>query len=148
MNTKTLTNQADAALRNLTNCRFQGMTGNVLRDGDDLAILTTDQTAAETLLAARKLDRECVHAKVIAIHTDSGVERNLLREACRTGLVFIVDSPETTGQFRRTMKNAFEELIPFPVRSIRLEAGNPESGLAGRYEAGADAIYTQVVNAA
>ena len=148
MNTKTLANQADAALRNMTNCRFQGTTGTVLREGNDLAILTADQTATEALLAARKLEQECVRAKVIAIHTDGAVKRELLREACRTGMVFVIDSPAYTEQFRRLMEDAFENTIPFPVRTIRLGAVNADSGLAARYEAGANAIYEQVVNAA
>ena len=148
MNTKTLTNQADAALRNMANCRFHGATGTVLRDGDDLTILTADQTVTEALLAARKLERECVHAKVIAIHTDDAVKRELLLEACRTGMAFVVDSPACTEQFRRLMEDAFKNAVPFPARSIRLGAVNADSGLAERHEAGANAIYEQVVNAA
>ena len=46
------------------------------------------------------------------------------------------------------MEEAFTQTIPFPVHSVRLERGNPEHSLAQRYEAGAEIIYEQVVNAA
>ena len=140
--------QANLALREFPNCRFQNRSGYVLRDGGDLTIVTTEQSATEALLAARKLERECVEAKIISIHTDSLMDRNLLQEACQTGMVFVIDSPDMTKRFRNMMETAFEHETSSPLHSIRLSAGDTANGLAKMYEKGAGEIYEQIVNAA
>lgn len=144
MDTMRLMGQADAALREITGCRFPARTGSVLREGEDLAILTTERALTEVLLAARDLEREGIHAKVVALYADRGVDPEILREAGRTGMVFVLDGPEG----RRAVGEAFPEGIPFPVRSIHLEAGDPGQGLAATYRTGAEAVYRQVVDAA
>lgn len=140
--------RANLALRKFPNCRFRNRSGYVLRDGGDLTILTTEQTATEALLAARKLERECVKAKIISIRTDSPMNRDLFREACRTGMVFVIDSPDMTGRWRRMMETAFESESPLRIRSVRLSVASAENGLAEMYDRGATEIYEQIVNAA
>lgn len=143
-----LMNYAEMALREISGCSHLNKNGHILRKGTDLTILTTEQTAVQALLAAKRLHQECVEAKVISINTDR-IDRALLLEACRTGMVFVVDGGEMTQRCRSTIEEAFETHVPFLYRTIQLKAfvaGGQR--LRERYESDAAEIYNQVVNAA
>lgn len=102
--------------------------GITLKDGNDITIVATGLTVNESLQAARELEQDGIHARVINIHTIKPIDRELLQKAAKeTGKIVTVEEHSIIGGLGDAVLEAIRER-PVPVYKIGV---NDEFGYSG-----------------
>jgi transketolase len=102
--------------------------GITLKDGNDITIVATGLTVNESLQAARELEQDGIHARVINIHTIKPIDRELLQKAAKeTGKIVTVEEHSIIGGLGDAVLEAIRE-HPVPVYKIGV---NDEFGYSG-----------------
>lgn len=103
----------------------------LLRDGADVAIVTTGIMVSQGLLAAEMLKREGVSARVIHMPTvkplDTGI---LIRAAEETRGIVTAEEHSIIGGLGEAVAGALSETVPAPVRRVGVKDVFGESGPA------------------
>ena len=108
---------------------FQIGKGEVLRDGDDVAILATGLMVAEALQAAEALAAKGVSARVINLCTIKPLDEELvLKAAQECGKVVTCEEHSIIGGLGEAVCSLLSEQWPTPVRRIGV---NDEFGCSG-----------------
>lgn len=111
--------------------RFEIGKGITLREGGDLAVVTTGLCVPACLQAAEMLAREGINAEVINIHTIKPIDGELLVQAaakCRK--VVTVEEHSVIGGLGSAVSEALSEKFPVPVHKIGIQDTFGESGPA------------------
>ena len=110
---------------------FEFDRGNVLCDGDDLAIVTCGLTVSESLGAAKLLSERGISAAVIDMHTIKPLDTKLLTEyAKKTGRIVTVEEHSIIGGLGSAVCEALAILCPVPVTRIGINDVFGQSGSA------------------
>ena len=126
--------------------------GAVLRDGDDVTLVSSGIMVAESLKAADMLAAEGISARVIDMFTWKPIDAALLEESARkTGAVVTAENHNYLSGLGVQVANSLAENYPVPVRRVGVadefgEVG-PESYLRERFDLTADHIVREAKKA-
>ncbi len=129
--------------------KFELGKGVVLREGKDVAIITTGLPVANCLEAAEKLAADGIEAKVINIHTIKPLDEELVAAAAKeTGNVVTVEEHSVIGGLGSAVCDVLCAQAPAKVLKIGINDTFGESGpaveLVKKYGLDADSIYEKV----
>jgi transketolase len=95
--------------------------GRVLREGGDVAIISTGAITGSALDAAELLDRLGIHARVVGMPTVSPIDRELVIECAeRIGRIVTVEEHYTSGGLGAIVQEVTSEERPVSVRRLGL----------------------------
>ena len=129
--------------------KFELGKGVVLREGKDVAIITTGLPVAHCLAAAEKLAADGIEAKVINIHTIKPLDEELVAAAAKeTGNVVTVEEHSVIGGLGSAVCDVLCAQAPAKVLKIGINDTFGESGpaveLVKKYGLDAESIYEKV----
>lgn len=129
--------------------KFELGKGIVLREGKDLAIIATGLEVNESLIAAEKLAKEGIEAKVINIHTIKPIDEELIVEAAKEcGKVVTVEEHSVIGGLGSAVCDVLSAKCPVPVCKIGVQDTFGESGpaveLIKKYGLDSESVYKKV----
>lgn len=129
--------------------KFELGKGVVLREGKDVAIITTGLPVANCLEAAEKLAADGIEAKVINIHTIKPLDEELVvASAKKTGKVVTAEEHSVIGGLGSAVCDCLCAQCPTPVLKIGMQDVFGESGPAGalveKYGLDGKGIYESV----
>ena len=129
--------------------KFELGKGVVLREGKDVAIITTGLPVANCLEAAEKLAADGIEAKVINIHTIKPLDEELVAAAAKeTGNVVTVEEHSVIGGLGSAVCDVLCAQAPAKVLKIGINDTFGESGpaveLVKKYGLDAESIYEKV----
>ena len=105
--------------------------GYTLREGDDIAIITTGLMVAESLKAADELRAAGVHARVIDMPTIKPLDRDIVLKAAKeTGLILTAEEHSVIGGQGGAVCELLSEEYPCRVRRIGVQDKFGKSGPA------------------
>ncbi len=101
------------------NYHFEIGKGEVLRDGNDVAVIATGLMVAEALAAAETLARRGINARVINICTIKPLDEELvLAAASECGRIITCEEHSVIGGLGEAVCSLTSEKCPVPVRRI------------------------------
>ncbi len=111
--------------------RFEIGKGNVLRQGNDVAIIATGLMVAEALAAAETLAAQGVNARVINMATIKPIDKELVIAAAKeTGVIVTVEEHSIIGGLGSAVAETVCEACPVPVIRVGVEDKFGASGPA------------------
>ena len=128
---------------------FEVGKGVTLKEGDDLTIVATGLTVSGALDAAKLLEADGIHARVINIHTIKPIDQELLVKAAKeTGKIFTVEEHSVIGGLGGAVLEAIGGIAPIPVYRFGIQDVFGESGpaaeLIAKYKLDGQGIYEQI----
>ena len=115
------------------NYEFQIGKGEVLKEGEDVAILATGLMSYEALQAAEQLESEGIHARVINLATIKPLDEELVLKAAREcGRIVTCEEHSVIGGLGEAVCALLSEQCPVPVRRIGVNDVFGHSGPAGQ----------------
>ncbi len=132
-----------------SNYHFEIGKGIVLKEGSDVALIATGLEVYEALEAAKMLEKDGVHAKVINIHTIKPIDEELIvsaAEECKK--VVTIEEHSVIGGLGSAVCDVLSEKMPCKVMKIGINDVFGESGpaleLIEKYGLDAKSIYQKV----
>jgi transketolase len=93
--------------------------GIALREGNDVAIVSTGSMVGRSLLAAEELAGEGIHARVLEIHTIKPLDVDLIREAAEeTGAIVTAEEHSVIGGLGGAVAEALCAGCPAPLERV------------------------------
>ena len=123
--------------------------GNVLRDGDDVAIISTGIMTPAAMEAAEHLAAEGIEARVIDMHTLKPIDTDIIRKAAEdTGCIVTAEEHGVIGGLGSAVAEVVSQECPVPIAMVGQqdtfgESGNPDE-LLEKYGMTAAAIEEKV----
>lgn len=101
----------------------------LMKEGDDLAILATGHMVWEALLAASELEKQGIHARVLNIHTIKPLDEDaVIRAARETGRIVTAEEHQVTGGLGGAVAEVVVRSHPVPVFMVGMPDRFGESG--------------------
>ena len=114
------------------NYTFQIGKGEVLMEGDDIAILATGLMVAEAIEAGKALKEQGINARVINLATIKPLDEELvLKAAQECGKIITCEEHSIIGGLGEAVCGLLSEKCPTPVRRIGVNDEFGHSGSAG-----------------
>ena len=114
------------------NMAFEIGKGEVLQDGDDVAILATGLMTYEAIQAGKTLKEQGIHARVIHLCTIKPLDEELVLKAAREcGRIITCEEHSVIGGLGEAVCALLSEKLPTPVRRIGVNDEFGHSGPAG-----------------
>ncbi len=131
--------------------KFEVGKGVTLKDGNDITIVATGLCVSESLEAARRLEKDCINARVINIHTIKPLDEELIKKAAReTKKIFTVEEHSVIGGLGSAVCDCLSQDAAVPIMKIGIEDVFGESGpateLLKKYGLDADGIYKKIAS--
>jgi len=102
---------------------------NILRDGNDVAIIACGTMVYESLVAAEILEQKGIKTRVINIHTIKPIDKKTIVEAAREcGAIVTAEEHQIYGGFGSAVAEVLVENYPVPVKMIGVNDKFGESG--------------------
>ena len=111
---------------------FETGKGQLLKPGNDIAIIATGHMVWHALQAAYQLEKENINARVINIHTIKPIDKEIIVTAAKeTGKIVTAEEHQVTGGLGAAVAEITSEFLPVPVKIIGMpdcfgESGKPE----------------------
>lgn len=123
--------------------------GITLKEGNDITIIATGLCVYESLEAAKMLEADGIHARVINIHTIKPLDEALVVKAAKeTGRIFTVEEHSIIGGLGSGVCDTLAAQHPARVTKIGVEDTYGESGpaveLIHKYGLDAEGIYKKI----
>ena len=123
--------------------------GITLKEGNDITIIATGLCVYESLEAAKMLEADGIHARVINIHTIKPLDEALVVKAAKeTGRIFTVEEHSIIGGLGSAVSDTLAAQHPARVTKIGVEDTYGESGpaveLIHKYGLDAEGIYKKI----
>lgn len=113
------------------NYHFEIGKGEQLTDGSDIAIMATGLLVYEALQAARQLEKEGIHARVINLPTIKPLDEELVVEAARAcGKVLTCEEHSVIGGLGEAVCACLAEKCPTRVKRLGIQDTFGHSGPA------------------
>jgi len=125
--------------------------GVLLREGNDLTIISTGLCVAPALAAAKELaEKKNIQARVINIHTIKPLDEELvLKAAAETGKIITVEEHSVIGGLGSAVSDLLSEKLPTQVLKIGIQDCFGESGpavdLIHKYGLDQEGIYKTII---
>ncbi len=101
----------------------------VVREGEDLTIVTQGLLVAESLKAAEKLSAAGIEAEVIDAHTMKPFDKQTVgKSASKTGRVVVAEEHQIWGGLSSTVARELSSFCPVPMEFVAIEDTYAESG--------------------
>lgn len=101
----------------------------VLREGSDLAIISTGTSTYQALLAAKMLASDNIQAEVVHVPTIKPLdETTILASARKCGRVITVEEAQINAGFGGAIAELLGEHLPMPIKRIGMQDRFGESG--------------------
>jgi transketolase len=108
---------------------FQIGKGQLLKEGNDVAILATGHMVWEALQAAYELQQEGIHARVVNIHTIKPIDEEIIIKAAReTKAILTAEEHQIMGGFGSAVAEVVVKHHPAPMAFIGIHDSFGESG--------------------
>ena len=123
--------------------------GNMLRDGEDVAIISTGIMTPAAMEAADHLAEEGIDARVIDMHTLKPLDVDIIRKAAEdTGCIVTAEEHGVIGGLGSAVAEVVSQECPVPIAMVGQqdtfgESGNPDE-LLEKYGMTAAAIEEKV----
>ena len=109
--------------------KFEIGKGEVLQDGNDVAIIATGLMVCEAMKAAEELRKEGINARVINMATIKPLDEELVLKAAKEcGKIVTCEEHSIIGGLGEAVSSLLSEKLPTPVRRIGV---NDEFGHSG-----------------
>ena len=123
--------------------------GITLKEGNEITIIATGLCVYESLEAAKMLEADGIHARVINIHTIKPLDEALVVKAAKeTGRIFTVEEHSIIGGLGSAVCDTLAAQHPARVTKIGVEDTYGESGpaveLIHKYGLDAEGIYKKI----
>lgn len=100
---------------------FEVGRGRVVREGRDVTIVVTGTMAGSVLTVAKRLEKQQIHARVVAMPTVWPIDRGLIAESAKvTGAIVTVEEHYIVGGLGTIVQEVCTETYPVPVKKIGL----------------------------
>ena len=122
--------------------------GNLLIDGEDIAIFACGQMVHEAIKAAEILKKDKIKARVVNMHTPKPIDRDIILKAAKeTKAIVTCEEHTTCGGLGSAVAEVVVEEYPVPIKMVGIkdsfgESGEPEE-LFKHFEITADDIVKQ-----
>lgn len=105
--------------------------GNVLKEGEDVAIIATGIMVNEGLKAANILEKDGINAMVVNIHTLKPIDEEIILKAAECGAVVTAEEHSIIGGLGSAVAEVLAEKKPTPMRRVGIkdefgQSGKPE----------------------
>ena len=111
--------------------RFQIGKGEVLRDGNDVAIIATGLMTYEAIQAGEALSAQGIHARIINLCTIKPLDEELILKAAKDcGKIITCEEHSVIGGLGEAVCSLLSEKLPTPVRRIGVNDAFGHSGPA------------------
>lgn len=123
--------------------------GNMLREGEDVTIISTGIMTPAAMEAADKLAEEGIDARVIDIHTLKPLDTDIIRKAAEdTGCIVTAEEHGVIGGLGSAVAEVVAQECPVPIAMVGQqdtygESGDPDE-LLEKYGMTAEAIMEKV----
>jgi transketolase len=112
--------------------KFQIGKGEVLKDGDTVAIIANGLMVYEAMVAAEELAKDGINAMVINMATIKPLDEELVVEAAKKcGKVITCEEHSIIGGLGEAVASCLSEKLPTPVKRIGVNDEFGHSGPAG-----------------
>ncbi len=102
---------------------------NILRDGNDVAIISCGTMVYESLMAAEILEKKGIKARVINIHTVKPIDEKIIIDAAREcGAIVTAEEHQVYGGFGSAVAEVLVKNYPVPVEMLGVVDRFGESG--------------------
>lgn len=123
--------------------------GVLLKEGTDITLIATGLEVAEALLAAEKLQKDGINARVVNIHTIKPLDEDIVIESAKkTGKVVTIEEHSVIGGLGSAVCDVLSIKYPTPVIKIGVNDTFGESGpgaeLIKKYGLDSESIYQSV----
>lgn len=124
--------------------------GQIFREGKDLSIIACGVMVSEALIAAEKLSKEGIEAKVINIHTVKPIDEEIIiNSAKQTGAIVTAEEHQIFAGFGSAVSEVIVRNYPVPMEFVGIndtfgESGEPDQ-LMKAYELTAEDIYKKAL---
>ncbi|SEJ02246.1 transketolase [Propionispira arboris] len=125
--------------------------GVLLREGNDLTVISTGLCVAPALAAAKELaEKKNIQVRVINIHTIKPLDEELvLKAAAETGKIITVEEHSVIGGLGSAVSDLLSEKLPTQVLKIGIQDCFGESGpavdLLHKYGLDQEGIYKAII---
>ena len=104
------------------NYDFKVGKGEVLKEGNDIAIIANGVMTYEAILAAQQLEKEGINARVINIGTIKPIDREIVLAAAKECKKIVTcEEHSVIGGLGAAVCEVLEEVCPVPVRRIGVQ---------------------------
>jgi transketolase len=133
------------------NYKFQLGKSVTLKQGNDITLICYGELVGDTLEAAKKLENEGVHARVINMSSIKPIdEEAILQAAEETGGIITIDNHNIYGGIGSAVCEVVTEKMPVKVRRIGIRDEFGKSGsneeMKERFGISANHIYREVMD--
>jgi transketolase len=122
----------DTAIITTEHTPFEIGKAYVYREGQDVTIIATGRMTYQALLAAKKLEKDGIHAEVLHVPTIKPLDKaTILTSVQKTGAVVTAEEAQVNGGLGGAIAELLGEECPLPLRRIGVpdhfgESGTPE----------------------
>lgn len=110
-------------------CHFTIGVANLLRSGDDVALIANGLMVSRALQAAETLAQEGIEARVLDMHTVKPIDRQAVIAAAReTGAIVTAEEHLAAGGMGSQVARVVAENYPVPVKMVAIEDTYAQSG--------------------
>ena len=114
---------------------FDLFRGEIMHEGNDVAIIACGMMVPRALDAAKQLEAEGIHARVVNMHTIKPIDVELVEDCARTcGKIVTIEEASMVGGLGSAVCEVVAEYCPVPVKRI----GMPD--IFGKSGPGADLL--------
>lgn len=126
-----LSRYAQPIIHDPLNYKFEIGKGELLKQGEDLTIITTGICVSNALQAAKKLEEQGICAEVINIHTIKPIDKEMIiKSAKKTRRVVTVEEHSIIGGLGSAVSEVLAEYCPTSMKCIGINDTFGESGSA------------------
>lgn len=126
-----LSRYAQPIIHDPLNYKFEIGKGELLKQGEDLTIITTGICVSNALQAAKKLEEQGICAEVINIHTIKPIDKEMIiKSAKNTRRVVTVEEHSIIGGLGSAVSEVLAEYCPTSMKCIGINDTFGESGSA------------------
>jgi transketolase len=102
---------------------------NILREGNDVAIMACGTMVYEALIAAELLEKKGIKARVINVHTIKPIDEKIIISAAKEcGVIVTAEEHQIYGGFGSAVAEVLVKNYPVPVEMIAVNDTFGESG--------------------
>ncbi len=108
---------------------FETGKGQILKEGNDIALIATGHMVWEALQAACQMKNEGIEARVINLHTIKPIDENMIISAAReTGAIVTAEEHQIAGGLGGAVAEVVVKHFPVPMDFIGMHNSFGESG--------------------
>lgn len=111
------------------NTPFEVGKARIVKDGNDLTIITCGPMVAESVLAGELLEKKGISVRIIDLHTIKPIDRSAIEKAAKeTGAILTVEEHQIYGGMGSAVAEVVVQTYPVPMDFVGIRDRFGESG--------------------